>query len=73
MASSTIQILIYLSAIPDEAAALKPRLLELSNATWQLQQTTEDRWLLVVKGQPQINLLAAEASTLLYRYKSRFI
>lgn len=46
---------------------------QAAGITWYLQQTLEDRWLLVVKGQPQINLLASEASTLLYRHKSRSI
>ncbi len=35
--------------------------------TWSLQQTQENRWLLVIKGQPQISLTLSEVFTFLRR------
>ena len=42
---------------------------QASGATWSLQQSHENRWLLIVKEQPQINLTVAEVFTFLNRQR----
>jgi len=41
-----------------------------SDIIWSLQQTDENRWLLVIKDKPQINLEFLEALKFLHRQKA---